>query len=205
VESAGFPAAVLCPACGLAHFFEPLRAGTVAKCSRCGATLARRAPHHLHMTAAFSLAALILYVPANLLPILQLDMYGAVTHNTVWEGCRLLYKDGDYVVAGIVFLASILIPLLKMLGLFCLASFKWLGFSGLKKPRFWIYRVIDNIGRWAMLDVFVLAMLVSLVKLQKLATIVPGPGLLAFALVVVMTILASESFDARSIWDVEGT
>jgi paraquat-inducible protein A len=65
--------------------------------------------------------------------------------------------------------------------------------------------VIDNIGRWAMLDVFVLAMLVSLVKLQKLATIVPGPGLLAFALVVVMTILASESFDARSIWDVEGT
>jgi paraquat-inducible protein A len=197
--------AIACKTCGQIHAVEPLDPGTIAKCRRCGTRIAKRTSGSLHLTAAFSLAALILYVPANIFPILKLDMYGASTENTVWQGCVRLFKDGDFVVAVIVFLASILIPLLKLLGLFILVATTKLNVSRWKLPRTWIYRIIDVLGRWAMLDVFVMAVLVSLVKLQRLATIIPGKGLLAFAIVVVLTILASASFDPRLIWEKEET
>jgi paraquat-inducible protein A len=175
----------------------------VAKCTRCGSVISKRTAGSLHMTAAFSLAALILYVPANIYPILELDMYGATSQNTVWEGCQRLFKDGDTIIAVIVFCASILIPFLKLLGLFFLVVTVQTGFPRWKKARTWVYRVIEAIGRWAMLDVFVLAVLVSLVKLQRLATIIPGRGLLAFGLVVAFTIFASASFDSQLIWEGE--
>jgi paraquat-inducible protein A len=196
-------AVIACKTCGLTHAFEPLRAGTSAQCRRCGSTIARRTLGSLHMTAAFSLAALILYVPANIFPILQLNMYGATSDNTVWQGCVRLFTDGDYVVAVIVFLASMLIPFLKLVGLFFLVVSTKLGFSRWKLPRTWVYRIIEAIGRWAMLDVFVMAILVSLVKLQRLATVIPGKGLVAFAAVVVLTVCASASFDPQLIWEKE--
>ncbi len=196
-------AAIACKTCGLVHAVEPLPAGMAANCRRCGSRIARRTSGSLHLTAALSLAALILYVPANIYPILRLEMYGAVSQNTVWGGCQRLFLDGDYVVAVIVFLASILIPCLKLIGLFFLVGSTKLKISGWKRQRTWVYRVIDAIGRWAMMDVFVLAVLVSLVKLQRLATVIPGRGLLAFALVVVFTILASASFDPQLIWENE--
>ncbi len=180
-----------------------LQAGTIALCRRCGMRISQRSAGSLHMTAAFSLAALILYIPANMFPILQLNMYGAVSQNTVWESCQRLFKDGDDVIAIIVFLASILIPLLKLIGLLFLVATTKCRFTRLKLLRTWVYRIIDGIGRWAMLDVFVLAILVSLVKLQRLATILPGSGILAFALVVVFTLLASASFDSQLIWEDE--
>ncbi|HTW93590.1 MAG TPA: paraquat-inducible protein A [Tepidisphaeraceae bacterium] len=190
-----------CRVCGQVHAAERLDPGMVARCSRCGAVIARGIPNSLHLTAAFSIAALILYVPANLLPILRLDMYGATSQNTVWQGVQMLFQDGDVLVAVVVFLASIFIPLLKIFGLFFLvATTKW-NVKRLKMSRIWVYRVIDAVGRWAMLDVFVLAVLVSLVKLGRLATIIPGQGLLAFALVVVFTLLASASFDPQLIWE----
>jgi paraquat-inducible protein A len=165
--------------------------------------IARRTLGSLHMTAAFTLAALILYVPANIFPILRLDMYGATSENTVWQGCVRLFTDGDYAIAVIVFLASILIPFLKMVGLFFLVASTKLRITRWKMLRTWVYRIIDAIGRWAMLDVFVMAVLVSLVKLQRLATIIPGRGLLAFTAVVVFTIFASASFDPQLIWEKE--
>jgi paraquat-inducible protein A len=194
---------VACGICGQAHVMEPLVAGMEAKCVRCGSTITRRTAGSLHLTAALSLAALILFVPANIFPILRLEMYGASSENTVWDGCVRLYQDGDLAVAVIVFLASILIPVLKLLGLFFLVMATKLNFSRWKLQRTWMYRTIDTIGRWAMLDVFVLAVLVSLVKLQRLATIIPGKGLLAFSCVVVLTILASASFDPELIWEKE--
>jgi len=192
-----------CRTCGRVHVVQTLEPRTVARCSRCGAVIARGVPFSLEMTAAFSLAALILYVPANVLPILRLDMYGATTQNTVWQGVKLLFQDGDVVVAVVVFLASIFIPLLKIIGLFFLVgTTKW-NMSRWRMSRTRVYRVIETIGRWAMLDVFVLAVLVSLVKLERLATIIPGEGLLAFALVVVFTLLASVSFDPQLIWETQ--
>jgi len=191
---------IACKICGRVHVLEPLQPGTVAKCSRCGSTLTKRTSGSLHATAAFSLAALILYVPANVFPILELDMYGATSQNTIWQGCVRLFKDGDAVVAAIVFLASILIPLIKLLCLFFLVVSTRFNFTRGKLARTWVYRGIDSVGRWAMLDVFVLAVLVSLVKLQRLATIILGPGLFAFALVVIFTVFASASFDSQLIW-----
>ena len=189
-----------CRICGQVHASVPLPEGTVANCARCGAMIEKRTHASLHMTAAFSLAALILYFPANFFPILHMEVYGAVTDNTAWDGARRLFQEGDYTIAVIVFLASILIPFLKLVGLFALVISIKLKWPRAKLQRVWMYRVIDAVGRWAMLDVFVVAVLVSLVKLEKLATVIPGPGLLAFGGVVVCTILASQSFDPQLIW-----
>ena len=198
-------AAIACKTCGLVHSVDPLAPGMAANCRRCGSRIARRTSGSLHLTAALSLAALILYVPANIYPILRLEMYGASPQNTVWGGCQRLFLDGDYVIAVVVFLASILIPCLKLIGLFFLVGSTKLKISRWKRPRTWVYRIIETIGRWAMLDVFVLAVLVSLVKLERLATIIPGRGLFAFGMVVIFTILASASFDPQLIWENEET
>jgi paraquat-inducible protein A len=194
---------IACKVCGQVHALEPLEPGMKGMCVRCGSEIVKRTSYSLHWTAALSLAAMILYVPANVFPILRLEMYGASSENTVWSGCERLFRDGDWIIAVIVFLASILIPFLKLLSLFVLVVMTKLRSSRWKLGRTWIYRTVDVVGRWAMLDVFVVAILVSLVKLQKLATIMPGAGLFAFTGVVVLTLLASLSFDPQLIWERE--
>lgn len=192
---------VACKTCGQLHVSDPVPPGMVAQCVRCGSAIERRSLSSLHRTAAFSLAALILYFPANYFPILRMERYGVTSQNTVWSGMTSLFRDGDYIVAIIVFLASILIPLLKLIGLFILVIAAHMHHPSAKLLRTRIYQVIEAVGRWAMLDVFVMAILVSLVKLQRLATVIPGPGLLAFTGVVVLTLLASASFDPQLIWE----
>ncbi|MEX2221947.1 MAG: paraquat-inducible protein A [Candidatus Rokuibacteriota bacterium] len=191
---------VACQTCGLVQRLGPLGPGLAAECARCASRLARHKPNSLARTAAFSLAALSLYIPANIYPILQMDLYGAHSESTVWDGCKALFEHGEILVAVIVFLASMLIPFLKLLGLFFLVITAALGSRGRRRGRTWIYRAIDVIGPWAMLDVFLLSVLVALVKLGELATVLPGPGLFAFTAMVVLTILASSSFDPRLIW-----
>jgi paraquat-inducible protein A len=195
--------AIACKICGRVHALVPLPPGTLARCVRCGSVIARRTTRSLHYTAAFALAALLLYVPANTLPILRLELYGATSDNTAWDGAVRLVRDGDYVIATIVFMASILVPLLKLIGLFFVVATTRFHLSRGKLLRTCVFRFIESIGRWAMLDVFVVAILVSLVKLQGLATVIPGRGLLAFGGVVVFTLLASASFDPQLIWEDE--
>jgi paraquat-inducible protein A len=192
---------VACAICGLSQRMAKIRPGTAAACCRCGATLRGRKGDSLSRTAAFSLAALIFYIPANVYPILRMEFYGAYSESTVWDGIVTLFQGGQWVVAVIVFLASILIPLFKLLGLFYLTATTHFGSARLRRERTWIARIIDVIGPWAMLDVFLLSILVALVKLEQLATVLPGPGILAFTAVVVFTILASASFDPRAIWE----
>jgi paraquat-inducible protein A len=195
--------AIACKTCGRVHALSPLAPGMVAKCVRCGSTIHKRNFDSLHVTAACTLAGLLLYIPANTLPILRLELYGAASDNTAWEGAVRLLKDGDYIIATIVFMASILIPLLKLLGLLFMVVSTQFRFQRGKQIRTWIFQMIDLVGRWAMLDVFVVAVLVSAVKLNGLATVMPGRGLLAFGGVVVFTLLASESFDPQLIWENE--
>lgn len=190
-----------CRTCGLLQRVEELRPGAAAECCRCGSLLGLRRVDSLRRTAAFSLAALILYVPANIYPILRMDYYGAYSESTVWDGCVRLFQDGQWVVATIVFLASIIIPLFKLLGLFFLVATTRAGSARRRRERTWTCRIIEAIGPWAMLDVFLLSVLVALVRLERLATVLPGPGLLAFTAVVVLTILASASFDPALIWE----
>ncbi|HEX7053140.1 MAG TPA: paraquat-inducible protein A [Burkholderiales bacterium] len=189
-----------CETCGLPQRVEPLPPGTVAECARCGYPVTSHGAG-LDVAAALALAALVLYVPANLYPILRMEIYGAYSESTVWDGVVSLWQYGEYFVAIVVFLASIVVPLLKLLGLFFLvASVKW-GRGRRLRGRTRIYKFIDAIGPWAMLDVFLLAVLVALVKLGSLGQVVPGPGLLAFCLVVVLTLLASQAFDTKLIWE----
>jgi paraquat-inducible protein A len=192
---------IACNTCGLVQRIEALQPGSAAECCRCGSIVGKHPVDSLGRTAAFSLAALIFFVPANVYPILLMDFYGAYSENTVWDGCVTLYRDGQWPVATIVFLASILIPLLKLLGLFFLVVVTKFRSTFWRHERTSIYKVIDVIGPWAMLDVFLLAILVALVKLGNIATVLPGRGLIAFTAMVVFTILASASFDPTLIWD----
>jgi len=189
-----------CESCGLHQQVEELAPGQSAECIRCGSTIVSRPVTGPEATLALTVAALVLYVPANIYPILTMNMYGMYSENTVWDGVVSLMQYGQYFVAAIVFLASIVIPLMKLMGLgFLVWSVKW-GKGRRLRGRTHIYKFIDAIGPWAMLDVFLLAVLVSLVKLGDLAQVIPGPGLVAFTCVVVLTMLASQSFDPRLIW-----
>ena len=191
---------ITCSNCGLQQRLAPLRPGTAAACCRCGSAVGGHPADGLGRTAAFSLAALFFFVPANIYPILRMEFYGAYSESTVWDGCAKLYRDGQWLVATIVFLASILIPLLKLLGLFFLVVVAKFRPAIFRQERSRISRTLEVIGPWAMLDVFLVAILVALVKLGSLATVLPGRGLAAFTAMVVLTILASASFDPASIW-----
>src|SRR3954465_3843295 len=188
---------------GLTRGVEPLAPGTTAECIRCGATVATRPSASLDTTLALTIAALLLYVPANIYPILSMSLYGSYNENTIWDGVVSLMQHDEYFFAAVGFLASIVIPLLKLLGLFFLVVSAKMGSGRRLRGRTRIYQFIDAIGPWAMLDVFLLAVLVALVKLGDLARVIPGPGLVAFTCVVVLTMLASQSFDPKLIWNSE--
>jgi paraquat-inducible protein A len=190
-----------CPICGLPQRVEAGRPGAVFECVRCGGFLGREPEREsLHLTAALTLAALVLYVPANLFPILRMYWSGAYSESTVWDGVVSLAQANQWFVAVVVFLASIAIPLVKLASLLYLVVSAQLRSRAAPHLRTRLWRFVDIIGPWAMLDVYLLAVLVALVKLRTLATILPGPGLTAFCAVVVLTILASSTFDPRLIW-----
>lgn len=193
---------VACTTCGLVQRLPPAGARLAYACARCGAFLTEhKTAAGLHVTAALSLAALILYVPANIFPVLSMNMYGAYTESTVWDGVVKLAENEQWFVAVVVFLASIVIPLFKLAALFFLVATVRLGSRRWQRLRAQIYTFIDAVGPWAMLDIMLLAMLVAMVQLGHLATITPGPGALAFTCVVVFTMLASQTFDPHLIWN----
>lgn len=190
-------ALVSCKTCGQIQQLEHLPAGWNAECARCGDVILRNRPYSRALTGAFSLAALFLYLPANIYPVMMMHYLGRETENTVWGGARALWQDGMWGVAIIVFLASLAVPLLKLLGLFFLVSVRgprW------RKLRARLLKAIDKIGRWAMLDVFLLAIMVAVIRFGKFATVIPGPGIIAFTAVVVLTMLASSCFEPQLIW-----
>jgi paraquat-inducible protein A len=192
---------IACPTCHQVHQSIDVPAGHSTHCRRCGGKIEQRKNASFHLTAAFTLCALLLYLPANLYPILTMNLYGRTTSNTILSGVIRFWEEGDTFVAIVVFLASILSPLLKILGLLFLVistHFKWAG------GRLWrtrTYRAVEAIGKWGMLDVFAVAILISLIKMQRMASVVPGKGVFAFTLLIVFTLLASASFDPKLIWE----
>lgn len=187
-----------CPICGKIHRLPAAAAGQGGRCTRCGSGIDAAGGDSLQRTAAFAVGALILYAPANFFPILKIRRLGAYSESTIWEGCVALFSKGMWEVALAVFLASIAIPLLKLGGLLFLSLTA-------ASPRFAVgrtrlYKVIHLTGPWSMLDVFLVAILVALVKLGQMVTVLPGPGLVAFTGVVVLSTLASSAFDPRQIW-----
>jgi paraquat-inducible protein A len=170
------------------------------ECPRCDASLHARKANALPRTVALSIAALLLYFPANILPVLRVESsVKGSQRSTILSGVIQFWQEGDYPVALIIFTASVLIPILKLLALGTLCYGACTGRSPRAMTQ--LYRVTDFIGRWSMVDVFVVAILVGVVQLGSVMTINPGAGAMAFAGVVVLTILAAESFDPRLIWD----
>ena len=197
-------AVIICATCKQHQRLDDLKPGMAAQCCRCGSVIAERRAGSLELTAALSLAALILYIPANLYPILRMNLHGAYSESTVWDGVVSLFRNDQRLVAIVVFLASILIPLCKLISLFLLVVTAKLKSARWRDERTRLFRLMGVIGPWAMLDVFLLAVLVALVKLEQLATVLPGTGLVAFTAMVVLTILATLSFDPALIWNDPG-
>lgn len=173
----------------------------MGKCPRCGSRLHLRKPDSIHRTVALMLAAAALYIPANVLPIMTIVELGNVDETTIIAGMVTFWKSGAYPIAIVIFTASILIPLLKIVALtwLCLAASGKLNPSpGMLAKIYWFTELL---GRWSMVDIFVVGILVALVQLGNYMTITVGPGALAFAAVVVLTMFAAMSFDPRLLWD----
>ncbi len=189
-----------CEGCGkLAPF-----AGEGSRCPRCGARLARRKRASLARTWALMLAAAILYVPANAYPIMTVISFGSGEPDTIVSGVQHLLESGMWPLALLVFFASITVPVLKICGLTLLLVTTQLGARWRLHDRTIMFRVIEGIGRWSMIDVFMLSILVGLVRLGRIASVTPGVGAISFAAVVVLTMLAALSFDPRVMWDEAG-
>ena len=171
------------------------------RCPRCGFPLHARRPNAIVRTWAFGIAALILYVPANTYPVLTLTTLGASTPSTIIGGVRELLDAGMWPLAALVFFASIVVPVIKVVGLAFLLISTQTGSRRWLRDRTRLYRVIDGIGRWSMIDIFVGSLLVAVLQFGELASVLPGPGAIAFASVVVLTMLAAQSFDPRLMWD----
>ncbi len=198
----GFPPDTAAAA-GLAacHTCRKVTPATVDHCPRCGAALHLRMTDSLPRTTALLITAAILYVPANVLPIMTTDQLGRAIDSTILGGVVLLWKLGSYPVASVIFIASVLVPLGKMLALAVLCWSVFTGDVTRPRERAVLYRVTEIVGRWSMVDVFVVAILVALIQLGGFLSIRPGSAALTFCGVVMITMLAAESFDPRLIWD----
>ncbi|MDR0782035.1 MAG: paraquat-inducible protein A [Pseudomonadales bacterium] len=183
-----------CRVCGL------VQEAAHASCASCGAALHPRAGGNLQRCASLWLTALILYVPANRLPIMSTTQLGGTTYATITGGVALLWEHHSYLIAGIIFIASVLVPLAKFAAIAALALCQryrgWLSPAAATT----VYRLTEFVGRWSMVDVFVVGFLAALIQMGNLMSIVPGPAALAFGGMVLFTMLAAHSLDPRAFW-----
>ena len=189
---------IVCDEC---HKLEYLREDEVQHCTRCGARLHARRPDSIARTWALLITAAILYIPANLLPIMTVSMLGKGMPATIMEGVVELVQADMLPIALVVFVASILVPTFKLIGIALLLYSVQRHQPMSARQRILMYRFIEWIGRWSMLDIFVIAILVALVNFGNLASIEAGVGASAFCRVVILTMLAAVTFDPRLIWD----
>jgi paraquat-inducible protein A len=204
-NSSGLTAAesglVSCHSCQLLCRAVDRRQAGYHSCPRCAAPLHRRKPSSLSRTWALVLAALLLYVPANVLPIMNTTSLGKVQSDTILSGVVYFMFSGSWHIALIILVASILVPLVKLVVLVYLllsVQFQWMWRP---RERTRLYRLTEAVGRWSMVDIYAMMLMVALVRMDVLASVTAGPAGLYFAAVVVLTMLAAESFDPRLIWD----
>ena len=170
-------------------------------CPRCHSRLHLRKPDSIQRTIALMVAAAVLYIPSHLLPIMNAVELGDVTHHTIISGMLVFWREGSYPMAIVIFTASIVIPFLKIVGLswLCAAA------TGRVRPSpamlGKLYWFTELLGRWSMVDIFVVGIVVSLMQIGNYMTVKPGSGALAFAGVVVLTMFAAMSFEPRLLWD----
>jgi paraquat-inducible protein A len=186
-----------CSWCGLAC---EARGVADAHCPRCHAALHLRKPASIERTAAWLVTATLLYVPANVLPVMGTASVLGHEQHTIVGGIAELWESGSWELAAIVFVASIAVPILKVAALTLLAWTAARRSRWRQLDRARLYRLVETVGHWSMLDVFVVVLLVGMVRFGAFASVEPEPGLLAFGAVVIATMLATSSFDPRLIW-----
>jgi len=189
---------IACHECDLLHRVQPLPEGGVARCVRCGAVLYRQKKDSLNRTLSLTIAALILFVVANTYPFLALKSGGLVKQTTLITGTKELYAQGMEALALLVLFTSILAPLVHLVGmLYVLLPLK---FNRLPRNLHRVFRFVQSLQPWGMLEVFMLGILVSVVKLAKMAKIVPGIALFAFLVLIFVMAASSASLDPHLIW-----
>lgn len=181
----------------------PEQAKRSLNCRMCGATVYIRTPCSIQKTIAFLITSCVLYLPANFLPIMETTQLGRTLQSTIIQGVVELWGQGSYGVALVIFVASVAVPILKMI------SISWLSWMVVRKKPIshaqanQIYNLTEFVGKWSMIDVFVVALLVALIQFDNIMSIHPGPGALSFAGVVLFTMLSAQAFDVRLLWDKE--
>ena len=198
-KSAGL---VLCHDCRKLMRWVPVASGAVPVCPRCGATVHRRRRQSIAQAWALIVTALLLLVPANLYPIMTVVYLGEGAPATIIDGVLLLVQHGMVPIAMVIFIASIAVPFLKITGIVVLLLSVQCRWRIDARQRTMLYRMVEWIGRWSMLDIFVIAILAKLVEMGRIASIEGGPAAVYFGLSVVLTMLAAEVFDERLIWDI---
>jgi paraquat-inducible protein A len=189
-----------CECCGLLSQAQRPPARRAARCPRCGFALHPRKPESLQRTAAYLVAAVVFYIPANVLPVMATESFLGKDEHTILGGIHELWESGSWELAAIVFIASIAVPILKIAALALLAYTAHRQSLWRQRDRASLYRLIETVGHWSMLDVFVVVILVGMVRFGSFASVKPEAGLLAFGAVVIATMLASASFDPRLTW-----
>jgi len=190
--------AIGCETCGLACL--PV-ADAEPRCPRCGSRLHPRKPDSIARTWTLVTASLVLYGPANAYPVLTVVQLGAGAPSTILGGVEEFLSRGMYPLAALVFFASVVVPMFKLIGLAAMLVATQVGWAGRLRDRTSLYRFLRAIGRWSMIDVFMISILVALVQFGAVVTIAPGFGAVAFAAVVILTMFAAEAFDPRLMWD----
>jgi paraquat-inducible protein A len=171
------------------------------RCPRCHARVRERKPYSLALTTLLVIAAAALYIPANVLPVMTTRTFFDDENDTIMSGVLVLLQSGSWPIAVLVFIASIVVPLLKTLALAVLLYSAWRPSPRRRLQRSALYRMVEFIGRWSMLDIYAISLLATLVQVQSFASIIVGWGAWAFGAVVVLTLLAARTFDERLLWD----
>lgn len=195
---------IACHGCGLV-LEDQLDSLGHWRCPRCGASLHRRRPNSIARAWALLIAGLIFYIPANVLPVMYTNMLGSGSDNTILQGVVEFWRSGSYGIALVIFVASVAVPCTKFLILSMLLVTVQRRSIWAMRERAKLYRLVELIGYWSMLDVLVVAIVAALVKFQSLSDIEPRTGILFFGMVVILTMLSAMQFDPRLIWDGEDT
>jgi paraquat-inducible protein A len=184
--------------CTLCHQLVPVQDQT---CSRCGSRLHLRTPNSVQTTLSFVITAILLYIPANIFPIMTTELLGRNSPSTIIGGVLLFLDHGSYFIAFVIFTASVIVPIAKILSLcwLCYAAKKPVKLNQYELTR--LYRLTEFVGKWSMIDIFVVAILVALVQVGEFMSIQPGIAASAFTSVVILTMIAAQQFDIRLIWD----
>jgi paraquat-inducible protein A len=172
-----------------------------SRCPRCHARVWERKPHSLVITTILLISAAVLYLPANVLPVMDTRTLFDNESDTIMSGVLVLLHSGSWPIALLVFIASIVVPLLKILALGVLVYSAWRPSPRGRLQRSRLFRMVEFIGRWSMLDIYAISLLATLVQIQSFASIIVGWGAWAFGAVVVLTLLAAHTFDERLLWD----